>query len=207
MSQIAVQPQLQPQAGEKREIPPTSSAVAPLKKPRAELVAREAWLAFLRRHMDEPESDTCETDPHAFATDFDDDEDTPADAAELHHKPGKGHEIPAHRIPDELLEKTHTAQLKQWKLCVETGSVRAATEEEVANLTKDANVLQMRWLITDKKAATRGNRTYEEVPAEMKARIIVPGYLDKDAHEGKLDTESPTLPEEAMRMILLIGED
>jgi len=103
------------------------------------------------------------------------------------------------------MEKTHAAQLKQWRLWVETGSVRAATEEELANLTKEANVLQMRWLISDKKAATRGNRTYEEVPAEMKARIIVPGYLDKDAHEGKLDTESPTLPEEAMRMILLIA--
>ena len=150
LSQIAVQPPLQPQTGEKRETPPTSSAVAPPKKPRAELVAREAWLAFLRRHMDEVEDGTC--DKNAFVADFDDDEIAPADAAELHHKPGKGHEIPAHRIPHELMEKTHAAQLKQWRLWVETGSVRAATEEELANLTEEANVLQMRWLISDKKA-------------------------------------------------------
>ena len=63
----------------------------------------------------------------------------------------------------------------------------------------------MRWLITDTNGHVRGTRSYDEVPPHMKARIIVPGDLDKDAHEGKLETESPTLPEEAMHTVLHIA--
>ena len=42
-----------------------------------------------------------------------------------------------------------------------------ASQEEQSQVTKDHNVITMCWMIVDKEQDTRGDRSLEEVPAEI----------------------------------------
>ena len=88
--------------------------------PRAHMV--ECWLAFLRRHASTDDDE--DNDVFVAGADADDARLTRAEEASKHKKPGKGHEIPIDRVENELQPLVDEAMEKQWKLWVDTGSVR-----------------------------------------------------------------------------------
>ena len=58
---------------------------------------------------------------------------------------------------------------------------------------------------TDKNGPIRGEKSYEELELKAKTRIVVPGFRDPDALSGKLRTDAPTAPPEAVAWTLQVA--
>ena len=52
---------------------------------------------------------------------------------------------------------------------------------------KDESVLKLRYVITDKAETKRAGRSLKQVPMEIKARLVTPGFADEDNLQGKLN--------------------
>ena len=63
------------------------------------------------------------------------------------------------------------------------------------------NVVDLRFVRTDKADAKRGSRTMDEIPPELRSRLVSKGFQDKDKTSGKLKTDAPTLPNEVMNLM------
>ena len=127
-----------------------------------------------------------------------------------HRKKAKGHEIPRSRIPVDEKPFFDKAEKDEWTKWVKLGAARALTKEErkeydeLVMLGTD-NTMDFRMVLTDKAQQQRGNRSKIEVPIVAKARGVVPGYNDKDAWEGLLQTYSATMPDDCMHFLLCVS--
>ena len=119
----------------------------------------------------------------------------------------KGREIARHRLPQGTEEQYEKAMAEEWKKHLDHDMFDIQWNESAADLKKAGkNVLSMRYVLTDKNENERGAKTLEEVPAKARARLVTPGYADLDNLKGKLRKDAPTLPREAMSMMLhLLG--
>ena len=112
-------------------------------------------------------------------------------APNMHAKSAKGHELPVSQIPVEQQELWQAAMAKEWTSWVRFGAVVKYSEK----LEESDNIMNFRWLLVDKNA-------HLGVPeVKPKARLICLGFRDKDALEGKLSADAPTLPEETFVLI------
>ena len=67
------------------------------------------------------------------------------------------------------------------------------------------NVLDSRFVLTDKNEPTRGDKSLAEHPVIARARLVTPGYSDLDNLEGRLKKDAPTLPQEALAFIFQLA--
>ena len=115
----------------------------------------------------------------------------------------KGREIARHRLPQGTEEHYEKAMAEEWKKHIDHDMFDIQWDESAADLKKAGkNVLSMRYVLTDKNENERGAKTLKEVPVKARARLVTPGYADLDNLKGKLRKDAPTLPREAMSMLL-----
>lgn len=62
----------------------------------------------------------------------------------------------------------------------------------------NANIVQMRAVVTDENKNVRGDKSFEEVPHRLENRYVLRGVQDLDALHGRLKTGAPT-PYQLMR--------
>ena len=88
-------------------------------------------------------------------------------------------------------------------------------ELDYAQMVKNGtdNTMDFRLTLVDKSALKRGRRSKVEVPVKARARGLVPGYGDRDSHEGRLgrdedenrlginETYASVMPDDAMTAI------
>ena len=81
------------------------------------------------------------------------------------------------------------------------------TPEEQEEVLKNdqANVVDLRFVVTDKAADKRAVST-TPIDPEIKARLVSKGFQDKDVLAGKLKTAAPTLPNEVMNVQLAAAQ-
>lgn len=73
--------------------------------------------------------------------------------------------------------------------------------EQDMELTK-VTVVQMRSVVMGKNENVRGDKSVEEVPYWLKNRYVVRGFQDLDALHGRKKTDAPTMPAEALLIML-----
>ena len=106
-------------------------------------------------------------------------------------------------LPDEAKKQLEAQKTKEWKKHIDHDMFDMCPELTEASLkAQGKNVLKMRYVITDKAETRRAGQTVEEVPMELKARLVTPGFADTDNLAGKLKKDAPTLPAEAVGVIL-----
>ena len=91
--------------------------------------------------------------------------------------------------------------MKEWSKWIEYDAIEVAKDEDLATLDPK-DIMNIRRLSTDKNEATRGDKTYEDHPVKAKTRLIIPGYADRQALEGNIKTDAPTLSAEGTSLIL-----
>ena len=102
-------------------------------------------------------------------------------------------ELKVDKLPAAQQAKFEKALYKEWASWIKHGAVRLLTEEELKQV-QESRVLRMRRVDTDKNGANRGDRSYEDLELEAKTRLVVPGFADPDALEGRIRTDAPTAP-------------
>ena len=81
------------------------------------------------------------------------------------------------------------------------GVVELLTKEPQETLPTD-RVLFLCRLEVDKNKAIRRGKSYEEPPLRAKPRFVVHGFKDPDALAGKIKTDVPTSPAEAIAILV-----
>jgi len=89
----------------------------------------------------------------------------------------------------------------QW---IKHDAVEIEAPEIVATLGAE-DIMPLRVVKTDKNEMSRGNRSLAEWPVIAKCRIVTLGFKDKQALEGKLRTDAPTLTPEATAILLSLA--
>ena len=168
----------------------------PEKRPR--LNTALAFMASRTSHADENTADL-------FDMDIDPNEDAvEAKSAGEHIKRAKGRELAWRNIKPKFQPKYRTAMQKEWGTWLKYSAAEVMPSD--TKLSDSDNVMDMRYVLTDKLETERGTKTWDELEPEAKARLIIQGPKDKGLYDGTAgSTSSPTLPDDAMHVFLTIA--
>ena len=120
-----------------------------------------------------------------------------------HLKKAKGRELSRKNIPSKFKHLFDDAQVKEWSTWVKYTAARPLEKGET--VTEKDNVMDMRFMWTDKLETERGMKTWDELPPVAKARIVIQGPKDKGLYDGTAgNTSSPTLPEDGLMFFLQV---
>ena len=142
------------------------------------LVTRRLWLSFVARRVEK--------------------------VAQSRVNVKKTRELKLSSLPPKEREKFKGSLYKEWSTWVKHGAVTLLSKEEQAAAPRE-RVLQMRRVDTDKNGANRGDQGFDELELIAKTRLVVPGFADPDALAGKIRTDAPTAPPEAVAMVAQVA--
>ena len=96
----------------------------------------------------------------------------------LHRKQLKGREIQPRRLPAKYQSQLAAAREQEWTKWISHQTVALLTADEQAELATrpGANIVDLRFVATDKAETERGTQTFAEVPPEMKMRLVSKGF-------------------------------
>eukprot|EP00973_Karenia_brevis_P086429 11984943-Karenia_brevis.AAC.1 len=108
-------------------------------------------------------------------------------------------------MPTRICEQADQVMSKEWSKFVSHQTTECMTEEEQSSLSDDANIVDMRFVFTDRSDQEREaeNLSWESLPPELKARLVANGFQDKDVISGKIKTRAGTFPNDVMNMQLM----
>ena len=128
--------------------------------------------------------------------------------ARMHRKKLKGRELNPKHLPGKYRDGVTTAFAKEWQKWINHDATEILTDDEQAAVLKDpkANIVDVRSVVTDKAEPERGDRSMDDVPPDIRARLVTKGFQDRDPLAGKLKTDAPTLPTEVMHIQLVAAQ-
>ena len=118
----------------------------------------------------------------------------------------KGREINRNRLPPGSEADYKSSMKNEWIKHLNHDVFEIRYDLTADGLKAEGkNVLDSRFVLTDKNEPTRGDKSLAEHPVIARARLVTPGYSDLDNLEGRLKKDAPTLPQEALAFIFQLA--